>query len=35
MAFRMQLTYYEVENILIVKYIEAKSIGYTSPPGIF
>ena len=33
MVFRMELTYHEVAEILDTKYIDAKSTGYTFPPG--
>ena len=31
----MLLTYNEIENILDMKYIDAKSTGYTFPPGVY
>ena len=33
MIFRLELTYSEIENIIVVKYIATTSIGYTLPPG--
>ena len=35
MVSRMLLTYNEIENILDMKYIDAKSAGYTLPPGVY
>ena len=35
MVFRMLLTNNEIENILDMKHIDAKSTGYTFPPGIY
>ena len=35
MVFRMLLTDDEIENILDMKYIDAKSAGYTFPPGVY
>ena len=34
MVFRLELTYSEIENIIVVKYNATTSIGYTLPPGI-
>ena len=31
----MLLTYNEIETILDMKYIDAKSAGYTLPPGVY
>ena len=35
MAFRMQLTYNEIVDILNVKYFAGSTIGYTLPPGVY
>ena len=35
MVFRTELTYHEVAEILDTKYNDAKSTGYTLPPGIY
>ena len=35
MVFRNEITYYEVEKILDLKYIDRSTIGHTLPPGIY
>ena len=35
MVFGMELTYHEVAEILDTKNIDAKSTGYTLPPGLY
>ena len=35
MVLRLELTYHEVEKILDTKHIDAKSAGYSFPPGIY
>ena len=35
MVFRMQLACHEIAETLNTKYIDAKSTGYTLPPGIY
>ena len=35
MVFRMELTYQEVAVLLDTKYIDAKTIGYIFPPGLY
>ena len=35
LVYRMQLTYYEIKDILDVKFIPARKIGYSLNPGIY
>ena len=35
MVFKMELTYHEVADKLDTQYIDAKTSGYTLPPGIY
>ena len=35
MVFRMELTVSEIENIVDMKYFDAKSTGYTLPSGFY
>ena len=35
LVYRMQLTYYEIIDILDIKYISTKRIGYSLKPGIY